>query len=59
MHKLTRMTKSRNAWKHKATARSEDNREFRKTIARRDQKISDLEQELASLKKSLLEENQI
>lgn len=53
VHKLTRMTKSRNAWKNKAVERAEDNRENRKTLSRRDQKIADLEQEIEALKKNL------
>lgn len=53
MHKLTRMRYSREHWKEKAKARANENRDNRKTINKKDQKIADLEKELNRLRQML------
>ncbi len=61
MHKLSRMRRSRDSWKGKATSRAEQLRELRKTKARQQRRIellkariARLEQELSSEKKAKL-----
>ncbi len=47
------MRHSREDWKNKARDRGDEIREFRKKVARRDQKILELEEELSKRKESV------
>lgn len=53
MHKLTRMTYSRNDWKNKARDRADKLRDFRKRDAKKDKKIKEVEAELERTKQLL------
>ena len=56
MNKLSRMRRSRDSWKGKATSRAEQLREFRKTKARQQRRIEDLKERIATLEQVLLSE---
>jgi predicted nuclease with TOPRIM domain len=56
MHKLSRMRRSRDSWKGKATYRAEQLRELRKTKARQQRRIELLKERIASLEPDLLSE---
>jgi predicted nuclease with TOPRIM domain len=56
MNKLSRMRRSRDSWKGKATCRAEQLREFRKTKARHQGRIECLKERIAALEHELLVE---
>ena len=56
MNKLSRMRRSRDSWKGKATNRAEQLREFRKAKARQQKRIELLKECVASLEQELLSE---
>ncbi len=56
MHKLSRMRRSRDSWKGKATSRAEQLREFRKTKARQQRRIELLKEHIATLEQELWSE---
>jgi len=56
MNKVTRMKRSRDSWKDKATARGEQLREFRKTKTRYQKRIERLQGRITTLDQQLSEE---
>lgn len=56
MNKISRMRRSRDSWKSKATDRAEQLREFRKTKARQQRKIDSLQARMATLEEQLSQE---
>ena len=56
MHKLSRMRRSRDSWKGKATSRAEQLRELKKTKARQQRRIELFKERVASLEQELLSE---
>ncbi|MCP4407456.1 MAG: hypothetical protein GY807_06800 [Gammaproteobacteria bacterium] len=54
MNKLSRMRRSRDSWKGKATTRAEQLREFRKTKVRHQGRIEYLKERIATLEHTLL-----
>jgi predicted nucleic acid-binding Zn-ribbon protein len=56
MHKLSRLRRSRDSWKGKATNRAEQVRELKKTKARQQKRIKLLKEHIASLEQALLSE---
>lgn len=56
MHKLSRMRRSRDSWKGKASHRAEQLRELRKAKARQQRRIALLKERVASLEQELLSE---
>ena len=56
MHKLSRMRRSRDSWKGKATSRAEQLRELKKTKARQQRRIELFKERVATLEQELLAE---
>jgi predicted nuclease with TOPRIM domain len=56
MHKLSRMRRSRDSWKGKATNSAEQVRELKKTKVRQQRRIEHLQEHVASLEQALLSE---
>ena len=56
MHKLSRMRRSRDSWKGKASSRAEQLRELRKTKARQQRRIELLKERVAALEQELSSE---
>ncbi len=56
MNKVSRMRRSRDSWKSKATDRAGQLREFRKTKARQQRKIEHLQERINTLEEQLLQE---
>jgi hypothetical protein len=56
MNKLSRMRRSRDSWKGKATHRAEQLREFRKTKARQQGRVELLKERITALEQVLLSE---
>lgn len=54
MHKLSRMRRSRDSWKGKATSRAEQVRELKKTKVRQQRRIELLKEHITSLEQALL-----
>jgi predicted nucleic acid-binding Zn-ribbon protein len=53
MNKLSRLRRSRDSWKSKATERAEQVREFRKTKARYQERLEGLQSRLETLEHQL------
>lgn len=56
MNKLSRLRRSRDSWKNKATKRAEQLREFRKTKARYQKRLEGLQSRLETLEQQLSQE---
>ncbi len=56
MNKVSRMRRSRDSWKSKATDRAEQLREFRKTKARQQRKVEHLQERINTLEEQLSQE---
>lgn len=56
MNKISRMRRSRDSWKSKATDRAEQLREFRKAKARQQRKIESLQERMTTLEEQLSQE---
>ena len=59
MNKLSRLRRSRDSWKSKATERAEQLREFRKTKARYQKRLEGLESRITTLEQQLLQEKKV
>jgi len=56
MNKLSRLRRSRDSWKSKATERAEQLREFRKTKARYQKRLEGLQSRIETLEHQLSQE---
>ena len=59
MHKVTRLRRSRDRWKEKASERAEQLREYRKAKTRDRQRIAGLQAQVAALEQRLEQEKKV